>query len=86
MPTQYLTFILRLRLESEEENSSPRLAGSFQQAGSDQIAYFDSSQKLKEVLTKYIPLEPEPTPSDEPSKSNTVELRADQTSEVSPNS
>ncbi len=63
MPTQYLTFILRVRLESEapEETSEHRLAGSLQQAGSDQIAYFDSPQKLKEVLAQTLPLEPDET-------------------------
>lgn len=67
MPTQYVTFILRVRLDSEEENSEIRLAGSFQQAGSDQIAYFDSYQKLQEVLAKHIPLELESGSTEETS-------------------
>ncbi|NUM47761.1 MAG: hypothetical protein HUU38_23900 [Anaerolineales bacterium] len=69
MPTQYLTFILRVRLESvmpsQEESPEHRLSGSLQQAGSEHIAYFDSPQKLKEVLAQTLPLEPdETTPSE----------------------
>jgi hypothetical protein len=60
MPTQYLTFILRVRLEPRQEaqEATPkhRLCGSLQQAGSDQVYYFDSIQKLQDALAKTLPI------------------------------
>ncbi|GAB4581709.1 MAG: hypothetical protein Fur0022_44590 [Anaerolineales bacterium] len=82
MPTQYLTFILRVRLETHavppdavppdavppdavppdavppDNFSEPRVSGSLQQAGAEQVYYFDSFQKLQDALAKNLPLSP----------------------------
>ena len=64
MPTQYLTFILRVRLDShpearQEDAPEPRLSGSLQQAGAAQVHYFDSFQKLQDALAKTLPWQSE---------------------------
>jgi hypothetical protein len=52
MNTQYLTLILRLRLEDglSQDTGSGKVNGSLQQVGMQEIRYFDTVEKLQEAL------------------------------------
>jgi hypothetical protein len=52
MNTNYLTFIIRLRLECDNRPKSTEasLCGSVQQVGAHEILYFDSPARLQETL------------------------------------
>jgi len=52
MNTKYFTFILRLRLDAEayQDPADRTISGSLQQAGSQEFRYFDSSDKLQEMI------------------------------------
>ena len=56
MNTQYLAFILRLRLDDRDsqEPAGDNVRGSQQQAGLQEIRYFDSPEKLQEVLHQLV--------------------------------
>lgn len=56
MNTQYITFILRLRLNGEgSQGMIHGLFGSLQQAGLQNIRYFDTPEKLQETLQELLP-------------------------------
>ena len=56
MNTQYLAFILRLRLDdpNSQEPAGENVRGSLQQVGLQEIHYFDSLDKLQEALQQHI--------------------------------
>lgn len=56
MNTQYLTFILRLRLDDRDaqEPVEDKVYGSLQQAGLQEIHYFDSIEKLHDTLQQLV--------------------------------
>lgn len=57
MNTQYVTFILRLRLDGEgpQGMADHRIHGSVQQVGLQEIQYFDSPEKLQATLQGLLP-------------------------------
>lgn len=52
MKTRYRTFILRLRLDdlSSMESAVEHISGSVQQAGLQDIYYFDSAEKFLDTM------------------------------------
>lgn len=56
MNTQYITFILRLRLDDRDLQglAGERVSGSLQQAGLQELHYFDSLEKLQEDLQQLV--------------------------------
>jgi hypothetical protein len=46
MKSLYVTFILRMRLETQQVNEADAVHGSFQQVGQVQIHHFDSLEKF----------------------------------------
>lgn len=52
MNTQYLTLILRLRLDGRQsrEAAGDKVYGSLQQVGLNDVHYFDSTEKLQTAL------------------------------------
>jgi hypothetical protein len=56
MSTQYLTIILRLRLEDQNRSdpSEDRLCGSLQLVGLQKIHYFDTTEKFQETLQQLV--------------------------------
>ncbi len=56
MNTQYITFILRLRLADRDFHGSAgeKVSGSLQQAGLQELHYFDSLEKLHEDLHQLV--------------------------------
>jgi hypothetical protein len=56
MNTHYVTFILRLQLNSSGTQGMIRgIFGSLQQAGLQKIRYFDSPEKFQEALQELLP-------------------------------
>jgi len=57
MNTQYVSFILRLRLNERQsqDHVDHKVSGSVQQVGLQEIRYFDSAEKLKETLQQLLP-------------------------------
>lgn len=57
MNTHYITYILRLRLDASGSlgMAERRVFGSLQQAGLQEIHYFDSTEKLHETLRELLP-------------------------------
>jgi hypothetical protein len=56
MNTKYFTFIVRLRLDAEayQDPADRTISGSLQQAGSQEFRYFDSSDKLQEMIQQLV--------------------------------
>lgn len=56
MNTQYLTVILRLRLNGRpsQETRPDKVNGSLQQVGLQELHYFDSAEKLQEALQQLV--------------------------------
>jgi hypothetical protein len=54
--THYFTFILRLRLDDRPNSkaSGEALSGSLQEAGRQEIRYFDSLEKLQQTLGQLV--------------------------------
>jgi hypothetical protein len=57
MNTQYITFILRLRLDAGggQDTANHRVFGSMQKVGLQEICYFDSAEKLQATLQGLFP-------------------------------
>jgi len=56
MNTKYFTFILRLRLDADasQDRDERMVSGSLQQAGSQESLYFDSPDKLQELIQQLV--------------------------------
>jgi len=56
MNTQYLTLILRLRLDDHhsQDSTGEMVYGSVQQAGLEEIRYFDSLKKLQGTVKQLV--------------------------------
>ena len=56
MSTQYLTFVLRLRLDDSQprQTADRKVFGSVQQVGLQEIHYFDTVEKFEEALQKLL--------------------------------
>ena len=66
MNTQYLTVILRLRLDDRPAQSTgpAGVYGSLQRVGLQEIHYFDSAEKLQEALQRLVHRGTMPVPAD----------------------
>lgn len=56
MNTKYFTFIVRLRLDADasQDPAERTISGSLQQAGSQEFRYFDSPDKLQEMIQQLV--------------------------------
>jgi S-adenosylmethionine/arginine decarboxylase-like enzyme len=82
MNTHYVTFILRLRLDSSGSLgiADSMISGSVQQVGLQKIRYFDSPERLHETLQELLPIATIPSentdrPFPEETRSGTMENR-----------
>lgn len=56
MNTKFFTFILRLRLDADasQDSADRTISGSLQQVGLQEFRYFDSSDKLQEMIQQLV--------------------------------